>query len=173
MMKPRILIVCSIAAGMIIAGQDANAQPGWGLGRTGGGCSCLFGPQMAAALELTSDQQDQVDELYEDLCQDLEPLWQALDRKRVRLDRLLVTDPPDPGAIEALQAELDVLYRKIWERQDDYRADVLELLTPRQRARYQQLVQSGWGGRGRGRGGGWGYGRGRGRGWGRGWRYRR
>jgi Spy/CpxP family protein refolding chaperone len=105
-----------------------------------------------AALELTTQQRQQIDQLRDAAVKQSEPLRAQMAQKRDELRALWQVDRPDKSAIDQKQAELDVLHaqqRTIW---TDFRFQVHAVLTPEQRSKWAD-----WGGPGMGRGHGRGF----------------
>lgn len=104
-----------------------------------------------AALDLTIQQRQQLDQLREAAAKQSEPLRAQMVQKRNELRKLWRVDQPDRGAIASKQAELDAIHaqqRAIW---TDLRFQVHALLTPEQRTRWADFGGPGLG-RGHGRG---------------------
>ncbi len=100
-----------------------------------------------AALNLTPQQQQQIDQLRDAAAKQSEPLRVQMEQKRDVLRNLWRVDQPDRKAIEAKQAELDALrsqQQAIW---TDFRFQVHAVLTPEQRIKWAE-----WQGPGMGRG---------------------
>ena len=108
-----------------------------------------------AALELTAQQRQQIDQLRAAAAKQSEPLRAQMAQKRDELRNLWRVDQPDKSAIAQKQAELDAIraqQRALW---TDFRYQVHGVLTPEQRSKWAD-----WGGPGMGRGRGRGFGHG-------------
>jgi Spy/CpxP family protein refolding chaperone len=105
-----------------------------------------------AALNLTAQQRQQIDQLREVAAKQSEPLRAQMAQKRDELRVLWRVDQPDKNAIKQKQAEMDglrVQQHAIW---TDFRFQVHGVLTPEQRSKWAD-----WGGPGMGRGHGRGF----------------
>jgi Spy/CpxP family protein refolding chaperone len=105
-----------------------------------------------AALDLTAQQRQQIDQLRDAARKQSEPLRAQMAQKRDELRNLWRVDQPDKSAIAQKQAELDAIraqQRAIW---TDFRYQVHGVLTPEQRSKWAD-----WGGPGMGRGRGRGF----------------
>lgn len=103
-----------------------------------------------AALNLTPQQQQQIDQFRDAAAKQSEPLRAQMGQKRAELDTLWRVDQPDKKAITEKQAELDTLRTQqhtIW---TDFRFQVHAVLTPEQRSKWAELDGPGMG-RGHGR----------------------
>ncbi len=135
---------------------------GWGGGGRGPGWGCALAPSVMAELNLSDEQLEEIDALYDRMLEDRIPLLQDLDELRLRMRELWEAERPDEEAVISLHREMDALRQKLREHSVRFQLDVLDLLTPRQRETYRRLQSM----RGHGRGAG------NGRGAGRGWRWR-
>jgi Spy/CpxP family protein refolding chaperone len=159
-MKTTTTTIIGIAA-LALAGlsADAFAQPG---GPRGGGPG-----RGLAALGISPEQRQQIDQLRQAAWKQSEPLRAQMDAKQAELRQLWQTDRPDKAAIVSKQGELDALRAQQQSISVDFRLQVHALLTPEQRTKWAEQAGPGLGGgfgRGHGRGfmHGPGFGRGQG-----------
>jgi Spy/CpxP family protein refolding chaperone len=121
-----------------------------------------------AALDLTAQQRQQIDQLRVAAAKQSEPLRAQMARKRDELRNLWRVDQPDKSGIAQKQAELDAIrvqQRAIW---TDLRYQVHGVLNPEQRSKWADWGGPGMGGGHGGHGRGFGHGGPRGGGFGRG-----
>ena len=129
--------------------SDAMAQ---GRGPRGGGPGRGF-----AALGISPEQKQQIDQLREAAVKQAEPLRAQLEAKWREMQQLWKADRPDKGAIVRKHGELNAIRDKQQNIWIDFRLQVHSLLTPEQRAKWADRA-----GGGPGLGGGFGRGHGRG-----------
>ncbi len=138
-------------AAFVLAGLSADAMA-QGRGPRGGGPGRGF-----AALDLSAQQRQQIDQFREAATKLAEPLQAQMETKLTELRQLWHADRPDRGAILRKHAELNAIREKeqgIW---IDFRLQAHSVLTPEQRAKWADRA-----GGGPGFGGGFGRGHGRG-----------
>lgn len=133
-------------AGLVafLMAADASAGRGRGKGKRG------LGGRIAAALELTTEQKVEIQQLKAQMIEDLAPAKAKLGELRSEMHALWTADNPSEKKIMAKHAEMDTYRKKIRARQVQFRLDVLNLLTPDQRAKLKQLKAKRGQGRGRG-----------------------
>jgi Spy/CpxP family protein refolding chaperone len=148
-----------IMAGVLVAsnawafrGGPGNG-PGCGMGPGYG-----MGPGWAASLNLTEDQQAQIQAKQEVFRTDLDPLRDKLFSKKMELRNLWAASNPDQAKISAKQKEIQALQNKLQEKTTQFQLECREVLTPDQQEKLATNVgyRGGQGGRGYhgGRGGG-------------------
>jgi Spy/CpxP family protein refolding chaperone len=164
-----------IMAGVLVASNAWAFRGGTGTGPgpgNGPGCGMGpgygMGPGWAAALDLTEEQQAQIQAKQTAFQADTDPLRDKLFSKKMELRNLWAETNPDQAKITAKQKEIQALQNKLQEKATQFRLDCREVLSPEQQ---EKLVTTmayrggqdgrGWGGAGRGMGG-----RGQGRGMG-------
>lgn len=138
-MKKAITIIGLATLTMAGLASEASAQ---GRGPWHGGPG-----RRLAALDLTTAQQQQIDQLRDAAIKQSAPLRAQMVHKRDELRHLWRADRPDRDTIAQKQTELDALraqQRSIW---TEFRYQVHALLTPEQRSKL-----AAWGGPGMGRG---------------------
>ena len=158
MTKSKRYTAIAALAGLVafLMAADASAGRGRGKGKRG------LGKRAAAALDLTTEQKVEIQKLRAEMIEDLAPTKAKLGELREQMRKLWEADNPSKKKIMAKHAEMDTYRNKIRARKVQFRLDVLNLLTPDQRAKLKQLKakrgkRAKRGGRG-GRGGGGGYG---------------
>lgn len=142
MKKMTKTLLLGLVVGLISTGASFDSAWARGRGHGRGGCKAEFGPRMAATLNLTAEQQAQIDELRAEMDKDLAPVHDALDKLRSQKHQLWTTENPDEGAIIAIEQKMDPLRKQIRERKIQFRLDMLEILTPEQRAEHQKMMES-------------------------------
>ena len=153
MNKSKYMAVAAVAGVVaFLMAADATAGRGRGASRRG------FGKQMAATLELTNEQQVEIQQLRARMIEDLAPARARLGQLRAEMRELWQADKPSQQAIMAKHAEMDTYRPKIRARKVELRLDALNVLTPDQRAKLKQLKAKRGNKRGKrgGRGGGGG-----------------
>jgi Spy/CpxP family protein refolding chaperone len=157
---------------MVIFLALATAAPIWA--QTADNSWWGFGPGAMNPLGLTAEQMTQIQNLTNKWLQEMQPIWNDLQKKNLELDQLMWSVDPDSAAVEAKSKEIGNLQAEIRKKSVERQKAVRELLTEEQKTAFDQYgLGAGWGigpcglglGRGMGRGGGFGRGRGRG-GWG-------
>jgi Spy/CpxP family protein refolding chaperone len=125
----------AMLAGLValLMAADASAGRGRGRGKRGAGM------RATAALELTAEQQVEIHKLRAQMIEDLAPAKAKLGQLRGELRALWQADQPSKKKIIAKQAEMNAYRDKIRARKIEFRIDVLNLLTPEQRAKMNEL----------------------------------
>lgn len=155
MNKSKYIAVAAVAGMMaFLMAADASAGRGRGKGKRG------MGGRLAAALELTTEQKVEIQQLKGKMIEDLAPAKAKLGELRTQMQKLWEADNPSKKQIMAKHAEMDTQRNKIRARNVQFRLDVLNVLTPDQRAKLKQLKAKH--GKKRGKRGGRGGGGGRG-----------
>ncbi len=143
--------------GMLAIALVLAASSAWAFGG-GSGCGMGMGinSRFASDLNLTADQNAQLQARQEAFMTEIEPLRNELFAKREGLRELWAKSDPGQALISAKQQEIRELQGRIQERATQQRLSCREVLTPEQREKLGTLTaQRGWG-RGHGRGmGGW------------------
>jgi Spy/CpxP family protein refolding chaperone len=114
---------------------------------------------MMVELDLSAQQQDAIAALRVQQEEKLAPVRTKLDSLRVKLHAAWSAPNPNASEIQALHKQMDPLRQQLRQANVDLRLDVLEILTPAQRAKYTQAMKNrgpgkGMRGRGMGRGAG-------------------
>ena len=115
--------------------SDAMAQ---GRGPRGGGPGRGF-----AALGISPEQKQQIDQFREAAGKQVEPLQAQMETKFTELRQLWHADRPDRGAILRKHAELNAIRDKQQNIWIDFRLQVHSLLTPEQRAKWADRAGGG------------------------------
>jgi Spy/CpxP family protein refolding chaperone len=89
-----------------------------------------------AALNLTPEQKQKLDQIHEDAAKQAEPLHKELAGKMKEMQALWAVDKPDKAAIERKHAEMNAIHGKLWGIHIDSKLQVHALLTPEQRAKW-------------------------------------
>jgi Spy/CpxP family protein refolding chaperone len=139
----------AVVAGLVAFLMAADASAGRGRGRG----KHVLGKRVAAALELTAEQQVEIQKLRAQMIEDLAPAKAKLGELRGQLRQLWQADRPSKKKIMAKHAEMNTYRDKIREARVQFRIDVLGVLTPEQRAKMKELEARRGGKRGAKRGG--------------------
>lgn len=134
MTKSKYTAIAALA-GLVafLMAADASAGRGRGRGKRGAGA------RVAAALELTAEQQVEIQKLKAQMIEDLAPAKAKLTELRTEMHALWTADSPSEKKIMAKHAEMDKYRKQIRARQVKFRIDVLSVLTAEQRAKFKQL----------------------------------
>jgi Spy/CpxP family protein refolding chaperone len=132
-----ISIIASVA--LVFSIQDAEARHGRGgpmMGKRGG-----HGVMKALkTLNLTEQQEIQIQALKHEKEKQKLPLWQQLKKKRMELRDLWKAVNPSKNAIMAKHDEMEPLRKQMLEMKVDFRLSVLEVLTPEQRTALSEIM---------------------------------
>jgi protein CpxP len=166
-MKNRMMVAGFLGLAVLLAAAGAEAQRG--RGRGGFGQKDGIGPRMAEELGLSQGQIDRIESLAAARRADDAKVVAELEKLRDELHAEWISANPREKAILALHDRMDPLRKKLRASAVGLRFDVLGVLTPEQRAKFQQLKQDRFERRGEGRGRGFdgdgaGLGAGRGKG---------
>lgn len=148
MKKFGILIVA-----MVLVSSNAWAfRGGCGMGQGFG-----MNPAVASALNLTEDQQAQIEVKREVFQEEMNPLRDKLFSKKMELRNLWAKANPDQAAISEKQQEIQAIQSEIQQKATQYQLDCRQFLTPEQQEKLGTFVahHGGWGGHGMGSGRGW------------------
>jgi protein CpxP len=134
MTKSKYAAIAALA-GLVafLMAADASAGRGRGKGKRG------MGGRAAAALELTTEQKVEIQKLRAQMIEDLAPTKAKLGELREQMRKLWKADNPSEKKIMAKHAEMDTYRTEIRARQVRFRIDVLNVLTPDQRAKLKEL----------------------------------
>jgi Spy/CpxP family protein refolding chaperone len=89
-----------------------------------------------AALNLTPEQKQKMDQIHEAAAKQAEPLHKQLAAKAKEMQALWAVDKPDKAAIERKHGEMSAINSKLWGIHIDSKLQVHALLTPEQRAKW-------------------------------------
>jgi Spy/CpxP family protein refolding chaperone len=144
-----------LVIGLVLIGSNAWAfRGGCGMGPgMGTGPGMGMNPRIASELNLSEDQQAQIQSKQEAFMEGIAPLRNEMLAKREELRQLWAKSDPDQSLISAKQEEIRSIQAQMQERATQHRLDCREVLTPEQREKIGTLTtnQCGWGG-GNGRG---------------------
>jgi Spy/CpxP family protein refolding chaperone len=127
-MKNKLMIAGFLGLAVLLVA--AGAEAGRGRGRGGFGGKGGIGPRMAQELGLSQAQIDQIKGLAEARRADDAKVVEQLRSLRDELQAEWASDNPREKTILALHAKMDPVR---------FRLDVIDVLTPAQRAKFQQL----------------------------------
>jgi Spy/CpxP family protein refolding chaperone len=96
-----------------------------------------------AALDLTPEQQQKVDQIHQAAMKQAEPLHQELAAKMKEMQALWAVDKPDKVAIEKKHAEMSALNAKLWSIHIDAKLQIHGILTPAQRSKWAEQASMG------------------------------
>lgn len=96
-----------------------------------------------AQLNLTQEQTKKISDLREAHMKAVKPLQEALFSKRCDLRRLWLQPNPDAERIAKVRKEIITLRNQLEDLKTDYWLNVLKVLTPEQRERYQLFAERG------------------------------
>lgn len=159
-MKNKLMIAGFLGLAVLLV--SAGAEAGRGKGRGGFGQKDGLGPRMAQELGLSQGQIDRIKDLAEARRADDAKVVAELEKLRDQLHAEWTSNSPREKTILALHAKMDPLRAELRASAVEFRFDVLGVLTPEQRAKFQQLKQDRFERRGDRRGDGAGMGPGRG-----------
>ena len=151
MMKKATTVTMTAMALLFVAAISTSAF-GFGWGR---GPGCGYGPMGRgdfaglAGVELTADQQAQIKSMRDAQFKELEPLRAEMFAKRDEVRKLWLEANPDQAKITAAQQQMRTLRDQLQDKMTAFRLEVLNVLTPEQRANLQSAASSrGFGPRG-------------------------
>lgn len=102
-----------------------------------------------AAMRLTPDQKQKIDEMRNAAMRQAEPLHKEKQNQMAEMKGLWLADKPDPDAIARKQAEMDSTRQKLRAIWTDFHLQMHGVLTPAQRAKWAEHFGA-MGGKGRG-----------------------
>ncbi|HUT76806.1 MAG TPA: Spy/CpxP family protein refolding chaperone [Polyangia bacterium] len=138
-MKNRMMVAGFLGLAVLLVA--AGAEAGRGRGRGGFGQRDGIGPRLAQELGLSQGQIDQIKDLAEARRADDAKIVADLGKLREELHAEWTADNPREKTILALHDRMDPLRKKLRTSQVRFRFDLLGVLTPEQRAKFQQLKQ--------------------------------
>jgi Spy/CpxP family protein refolding chaperone len=134
-MKPKTIITLVVVALTLSLAVVAQARHGRGKGH-GGGIEMIL-----RNVDLTEDQRTQLEALRDEHQAEMKPLKQELKTKRQQLHQLWTAEVIDEGAIWALDAEMVPLRQQMHQERLEQRLQVMNLLTPEQRAQLIDAIE--------------------------------
>jgi Spy/CpxP family protein refolding chaperone len=139
--------------GLLIAVLALGASSAWGFGghRDGmqGGHGYALNLNFASNMNLTEDQQAQLDAKREAFMAETDPLRDELFSKRMELRELWTKANPSQDEISAKQQEIREIQTQMQEKATEYQLELRQLLTPEQREQLAAAKAS-FGGKGGG-----------------------
>jgi Spy/CpxP family protein refolding chaperone len=116
------------------------AAPAWAQGPGGRGKGARMGKAMGpmAALNLSAEQKQKIDQLHETAAKQAEPIQKEMAAKAQEMQALWAVEKPDRAAIERKHGEMAALQSKLWGIHIDTRLQVHALLTAEQRAKWAE-----------------------------------
>jgi len=161
-MNSRVFASSAVALAALLVSSAAYAQGGPGR-RGRGGHGMGHGPRVMQQLDLSEDQQAQIQQLRREAREESSAAREDLQQLRGELQQLWQADQPDASAILAKQGQMDALRSVVRARRTELRMDIQGILTAEQRARMAEVrAERRAGGGGEGRMGRRGRGRGHG-----------
>ena len=110
--------------------------PGWGRGHGRGQCGggACYGADLTAVpgLNLTTEQTAKINTLREAHLKDVKPIQDKMFSKRGDLKLLWLQKNPDQEKIRQAQKEIRTLRDQMQDKKDNYRLEMLKVLTPEQ-----------------------------------------
>jgi Spy/CpxP family protein refolding chaperone len=135
-MKKRLFTVLTVLAAFTLMVPLAGAQE---KPKDEGGCC-----PMRHQLNLTDDQEKQVEKSKFDLEKAVLPLETQIEVKHAELKALLVADNPNAGTVNAKLDEIGGLRTQIQKKRVAHEMEVRRLLTPEQRLQFDRRVLKGF-----------------------------
>jgi Spy/CpxP family protein refolding chaperone len=122
---------------VILAASAFAVGPGWGRGHGGGhqGGGDCYGADLTAVpgLNLTTEQTAKINALREAHLKDVKPIQDKMFSKRGDLKMLWLQMNPDQEKIRQTQKEIRTLRDQMQDKKDNYRFEMLKVLTPEQK----------------------------------------
>ncbi len=136
--KKIIITVSVITLALAATAAYAGGWGGRGQGRFGGdgapGFHHRMVERMAADLQLTEQQQAAIKTIHEEARKDAEPLVKKVRELREKMRSEWQSAKPDKGTLMDLHEEIHKINGELGESRIETRLDVLNVLTPEQRA---------------------------------------
>ena len=117
-----------------VAGAEAGARKG--DGRRGKGDRV---ERLQQKLSLTAEQRLAVEKLEQDMKAESEPLFKKTMELKKQIKNQWKAEKPDEAKIIALHNKMFELKKQLAELRVEFRVDVIELLTPEQRAEFAKM----------------------------------
>ena len=132
------VIAMTIGMLMVLGTASAWACPGGRGGHGHRGGPGMHG-KMMEELNLTAEQKKEIDQLHEEMRAEAEPLKEKMRALRDKMHDLWSQDSPDEDAIMALQREKSAIHLQLSELRTEMKLDMMEILTPEQRAKFKEM----------------------------------
>ena len=140
MKKNAIAMVVGIMMALGAAQAWAQCPGGEGRGYHGHGKGHHGGfKHMKEELNLTDEQSKEIDQIHEDMREDAKPIREKLKALKERMHDLWSADQPDEQAILSLKREMNALHLQLSELRVQMKLDMMEILTPEQRAKFKEM----------------------------------
>ena len=140
-MKKAALIFCLV---LFLTGTSLVAQPPGGAHRGPGGPGGdhpLF--RIAHALDLSEEQREEWRAVVAAQRESLRPLFEEMEIIQMKLDELLEIDDPDPADVGLLVIDLRQLRGDVADSRELLEAQLADLLTAEQLAKWDELGEEG------------------------------
>jgi Spy/CpxP family protein refolding chaperone len=120
----------------------ANAQPGMGKNRDQFQPRPERGQRMAALLDLTEEQQQQIDKIRLEHLKNMESTRSELQKLRSEYRLLLVADSYDRNKVKQKLDDISALKEKLELAKADHFAEIRKILTEEQKVKFDQFILS-------------------------------
>ena len=134
----RNAIAMTVGMLMVLGAAHAWACPGGKGGHGHRGGHMMHG-KMLDELNLTSEQQKEIDQLHEEMRADAEPLREKMRDLKEKMHDLWSQDNPNEDAILSLQRQMSAVRLQLSELRTQMKLDMMEILTPEQRAKFKEM----------------------------------
>ena len=135
-MKKLVMTFVAIFAVVALTASAFAIGPGWGRGHGRGQCGGgdCYGADLTAVpgLNLTTEQTAKINTLREAHLKDVKPIQDKMFSKRGDLKLLWLQKSPDQEKIRQTQKEIRTLRDQMQDKKDNYRFEMLKILTPEQ-----------------------------------------
>jgi len=135
-MKKLVMTFVAIFVVVALTASAFAVGPGWGRGHGRGQCGGgdCYGADLTAVpgLNLTTEQTAKINTLREAHLKDVKPIQDKMFSKRGDLKLLWLQKSPDQEKIRQTQKEIRTLRDQMQDKKDNYRFEMLKILTPEQ-----------------------------------------
>lgn len=135
-------VAIGIAASIAVAALMVStifAHPGFGPGRSGMMMMRRMGPSLLEQLQVSSDQQSQIQSIFTDGRETLRPLIQQLREKHAALQEAARGQPFDETLVRSQAQEIADVQARLIVARAQLKNQVLAVLTDEQQARLSEL----------------------------------
>ncbi len=126
-----LVLVGTTAAFACPGGKGHHGKRGHGKG---GGMHGLM-----EKLDLTDAQKAEMEKLHTEMKEDVEPLRERMKELKQQMHQLWENDPVDEEALITLEREMATMKLQMSELRIQMKVDMMDILTPEQRAKFQEL----------------------------------
>ena len=126
------LALAALLAAPAVAGRNHDSRGGEEFAER-------MGERLTRALDLTVDQQRELDRLQAQLGDTVRPLFQSMRDDRDELETMLESADPDPAAVGAKAIALHRAKDQMKSAHDAFEAGIVAMLNETQRAQYEAL----------------------------------